>query len=289
MFSALRSLVQLRELYDQEAPEHVHLIEILGYMSMLAETSEAATALLDEAVALSFKSSQPNARYWIHLFCGAHFGPRGWKLNIAGAQTAYENLLAEAIQRRDTFGQAGAYASLMHVAFYQMQLAQAAQLAEQTILLSQQVNAEQPILSSLHCLAEIALMEGRLDAAHNYIEISQNHNVKYGYRHTTIHALGLRMRLVLIKGDHSSAWASLTDLQRYTLLTDSAALFRLETLAALEAIEGRYVRAARLFSAIEAKRERERNPWWPKDHAQLDRYINATCHQLGEAAFATIW
>jgi hypothetical protein len=296
--SELRGYLQgLREIYVREDPEHTHAIEILGYLAILAETAEAGTALLDEALALSRESSHPHANYWIHYFLGLHMGPMGWKLDIANARAAFEAFLEAALSLRDTFGQALAHEGLMKVAFYGMHLRQAADLARQAMSLAEQVNAETCILNSLHCLAEIELIEGRLDAAKDHLDACGDHNLRYGYMAVTARAVGLRMRLALARGDYASVRALSAELRRYVSLPDAPIFFGLnvsilpglETLAALESIEGRHARVAQLFGAVEAERERRHDPWWPKDHAQLDCYLNVSRQQLGEAGFAAAW
>jgi hypothetical protein len=98
-------------------------------------------------------------------------------------------------------------------------------------------------------------------------------------------------------GDYASVRALSAELRRYVSLPDVPIFFGLnvsilpglETLAALESIEGRHERAAQLFGAAEAERERRHDLWWPKDHAQLDRYVSVSRQQLGEAGFAAAW
>ena len=113
----------------------------------------------------------------------------------------------------------------------------------------------------------------------------------------TARAVGLRMRLALALGEHASVRTLTPELRRYASLPNVSILFGLnvsilfglETLAVLESIEGRHTRVAQLFGAAQAERERRHDPWWPKDHAQLDCYLNASRQQLGEAGFAAAW
>lgn len=288
-------LGQLREMYAHEDPESPQLIEVLGYQALLAATAIESCVLMDEAVAISLRSPQHRARYWIHYYLGLHLGPLRWRLDMAGAKATFAALLQVATEERDIFGQALAYEGMMHVAFYELKLAQATELAGQALALAQLINAEMPTLSALHCLAEIALMEGRLDAAKTYIDASHTHNAKYGHLSAAAQWVGLRMRLALLQGDDMAVLSGAANLRAFTSVPDvwtlgnASTLFGVETLAAFEASKGRYAQATHLFGAAEAERERRHNPWWPKDHTQLDPYIDASRQCLGEAAFARTW
>ena len=288
-------LQQLREMYSREDPENVIVIEILSYQALIAHSAEESCALMEEAVAISLGSQMRHAPYWIHYYLGLHLGPLGWRLDMAGTKGAFEDFLVVTTEAHDSFGQALSYEGLMYVAFYEMALALAAALASQVLTWAEPVNAEMPILSALHCLAEIALMEGRLEDAKSYIDASLDHNAKYGHMAAAAQGLGLKMRLAMVAGDFPTLKSCAAKLRAYTTVPDvwtmgnASVLLGVDTLAAAAITQGDYVRGTRLFGAAEAERERRHNLWWPKDHAQLDTYIDASRQHMGEEAFKRVW
>lgn len=286
---------QLRELYAREDPESPIVVEILGYQAMVADTYEASAALMAEAEAIAQRSPHRHARYWLPYFRGLHLGPARWKLDMARAQASYHDLLAAATERGDSFGQALAYEGMMHVAFYELRLQQAVALAEHALVLAEPIGAEMVILSTLHCMAEVALYDGRLTDAEAFIETAHMHNARYGHLAPAAHVIGLRMQLALQRGEHAAVRRSLEDLRPYACaitwvtVPNAAAYLGAEALACLASAEGRSGHAARLFGAVQAERERQHEAWWPKDRARITPYVEAARADIGAAAFEQAW
>ncbi|HSH77819.1 MAG TPA: tetratricopeptide repeat protein, partial [Herpetosiphonaceae bacterium] len=175
--------------------------------------------------------------------------------------------------------------------WYNHDPAQAAALLEESVALYRGLNDKWGMSYALQALGGVARLDGDYERATTYYEESLVLSREIGDRGDVSLA---RMNLGLVAralGDYARA----ATLLRESLLVcreidwTLGCCFGLESLAGVAVDQGQATRAARLFGASEALRERIGIVVDPDDRPEYARDVAAARRQLDETAFAAAW
>jgi ATP/maltotriose-dependent transcriptional regulator MalT len=267
----------------------------LGVIADLREDYAAARSWFEESLVLSREVGDKAYAAWALVFLAYEALAQG---EYARVDTLLEESLALFGELGNKTGIGASLRALLCARFFQGDLARARALAQECLALERELGNKGGEAGMLALLGEVSLQQGDPSTARLLLEQSRM-LVRQGRDedHQLAWTLSLLGKVIAVQGDYPAARAlyeeSLESLVRVqgtnsnlpTLDLCSA----LEGLAAVVAVQGELVWAARLWGAAQARRHTLGIPLAPVYRVDYERSVAAARTQLGEKPFGTAW